>query len=201
MSCKLPASTSSTKQSRLKIAHINIRSLRNKIHEIATLLHRHQLDILAITESCLDQSVADSTIAIQSYNFYRRDRCGRKGGGVIFYIHAHLRTQGLTISSTLEALFVSVSISRTNPTLVVGCIYRPPDTPVDFWRDLDHVVRGIMNTHPDTILLGDFNVNTLAQHPLPNNSHISKVFAMTFPLSTPSTNPLVPPVTLALIHA
>ena len=40
--------------SNLRVTHINIRSLRNKVDEINILLHVCRFDILAITETHLD---------------------------------------------------------------------------------------------------------------------------------------------------
>lgn len=58
----------------LKVAHINICSLRNKLQEVGSLLHANNIHILAISESHLDQSFDDIAITIQSYNIYRKDK-------------------------------------------------------------------------------------------------------------------------------
>lgn len=51
----------------LKIAHINICSIRNKIPEITEILKRDQLHILAISETHLDSTFEDSVLNIQGY--------------------------------------------------------------------------------------------------------------------------------------
>ena len=48
----------------LKIAHLNICSLRNKIDELRYLQETCQFDIIAITESHLDAAVVNTQIAI-----------------------------------------------------------------------------------------------------------------------------------------
>ena len=46
------------------IGHINIRSLRNKVHEVADLLSVNHLAVLAISETRLDSSDSDDHLAI-----------------------------------------------------------------------------------------------------------------------------------------
>ena len=65
----------------MNIVHINICSLRNKVHEINNLLTSDNIHILAISETHLDNSFDDTSVAIQGYNIYRRDR-NAYGGGV-----------------------------------------------------------------------------------------------------------------------
>ena len=58
----------------LKIAHVNICSLRNKVCEINNFLTSDNIHILAISETHLDNEFDDTVVAIQVYNIYRRDR-------------------------------------------------------------------------------------------------------------------------------
>ena len=53
---------------------------------IQDLIITHTLDILCITETWLDTSIADSFIALQGYDHIRRDRGGGKGGGGVLII-------------------------------------------------------------------------------------------------------------------
>ena len=68
-----------------KIAHAKICSLRNKVHEINTLLLTDDIHILTISETHLDNTFDDTVIAIQGYNIYRKYR-NASGGGVAVYI-------------------------------------------------------------------------------------------------------------------
>lgn len=73
----------------VRIAHININSLRNKINEVTSLLSEHKLHILAISDTHLDSSFEDTELYIKDCNIFRNDR-NRYGGGVAFYIQNHL---------------------------------------------------------------------------------------------------------------
>ena len=58
----------------LKIAHVNICSLRNKVQDIDNLLTTDKIHILAISETHLDNTFDDATVEIQGYSIYRKDR-------------------------------------------------------------------------------------------------------------------------------
>lgn len=69
----------------LKIAHLNICSLRNKIQDITGILENNNLHILAISETHLDVTIEDFLLHVNGYLLYRCDR-NINGGGVAFYV-------------------------------------------------------------------------------------------------------------------
>ena len=69
----------------LKIAHINICSLRNKAHEINNSLPSDNIHILAISETHLDNSF-DTSVAIQGY-ITSIEETGMLMGEVLLYIY------------------------------------------------------------------------------------------------------------------
>ncbi len=73
----------------LLFAHLNICSLRYKIHEICGLVESNDIHVLAITEMHLDSSFEDSEDAVHGYNLFRRDR-NKHGGGVAIYVQNHI---------------------------------------------------------------------------------------------------------------
>ena len=69
----------------LKIASLNINSLLRHVDELRLMLSDSEIDVFAINESKIDNSVKDSEISIPGYNMIRKDR-NRFGGGVVVYI-------------------------------------------------------------------------------------------------------------------
>ena len=69
------------------MASININSLLKHVHidELRVILGKHPLDILAINESKIDESISDNEIKVPGYVLCRRDR-NRNGRGVVLYI-------------------------------------------------------------------------------------------------------------------
>ena len=81
-------------------AHINIRSLRNKVEEIEILLNICPFDILAITETYLDKKIDNRRLEIENYKIIRRDRTtGQVGGRCLIYI-----SDNYVCSSRLKSL-------------------------------------------------------------------------------------------------
>ena len=110
------------------ICHLNARSLTvpNRVEEIKnTLFHIHNFNIIAVTETHLDDSVQDYKISLPSYKFFRHDR-NRFGGGVGIYCQDNFspsRRMDLE-RPDLEIIWVEYNISNKKH-LLASC-YRPP---------------------------------------------------------------------------
>lgn len=79
--------------SRLNIAHLNIRSLKNVIHrtEVKELIHLNKIDVLKISETWLNSTVPNEEITIEDYKILRLHRLHKKGGGVCAYIKKNIK--------------------------------------------------------------------------------------------------------------
>ena len=73
----------------LKIGHLNINGLVNKLCEVQHLLLAVKFDLLGITQTHLNSSVSDDWITIPGYNLVWRDR-DSCGGGVLIYFKQDL---------------------------------------------------------------------------------------------------------------
>ena len=73
----------------LKTAHINICSLRNKVHEVNNFLVTDDIHILTISETHLDNTLDDTVVAIHGYNIYRKYRNASGGGVAVLYSEPH----------------------------------------------------------------------------------------------------------------
>ena len=106
---------------------LNARSIRNKVHDLQALLLMDSFDIIAITETWIDGDFQDFELPFHDYNVYHKDRCNRRGGGVLVAVYSHL----LCLHRT--DLEVAVEMSdldiRPNPTTCILCstFYRPPN--------------------------------------------------------------------------
>ena len=72
------------------LAHLNINGLVSKVDQIRLLLQYCSVDILALDETKVDESICSGIVRVRGYNFYRSDR-SCYGGGVCLYISQHLR--------------------------------------------------------------------------------------------------------------
>ena len=151
----------------LSLYFLNIQSLQSptKRTELQNHLDAHTPDILAITETWLDDSAP--AITIPNYTqLSRRDRPGftptttnrTNHGGIIVYTRNNtVSANALHTSPTAERLWFTVH-TTTGP-LLFGLFYRPQtDTLTDF-DTLDNELTELTLNHTGTFLFGDFNVH------------------------------------------
>lgn len=63
----------------LHIYYQNVRGMRTKLHLFNENLHSCDFDVIAITESWLDNGIFDNEICSSKYDIYRQDREFKKG--------------------------------------------------------------------------------------------------------------------------
>ena len=74
---------------RIKIAHLNIRSLKSREHLLLLqhTIEEHDFDIFTVSETWLDSTIDNQVIQIPGFVFLRQDRGEYKfGGGLDVYI-------------------------------------------------------------------------------------------------------------------
>lgn len=152
----------------LKIAHINICSIRNKITEVTEILMTDQLHILAISETHLDSTFEDSVLNIQGYNIVRKDR-NAYGGGVDLFIQDHLpmRIRNDLMPLEVEALWLQIHSSHLKP-LLIGCCYRPPSANSSYLDMVCEMLENACNLGFETYFMGDLNIDWQGMCPMRN---------------------------------
>ena len=145
----------------LKFAHLNIHSLVAKIDELRLLLRNASFDVIGLNETFCDSMIDDSELYIDDYILLRRDRT-RHGGGVAVYISKRFnyKRRDDLISSTLECLWFELHYPNKSPILV-GEFYRPPNSHVDFFEELDGNLDSALSEDMSCIILGDFNCDCM----------------------------------------
>nr|CAH7712858.1 unnamed protein product [Callosobruchus chinensis] len=97
--------------------------MAGRLEDIKTLLYNNNIDLLAISETWLNEKIETSYVTIDGYTFLRRDR-GSRGGGVGLYISNSLKFKKITSSGEIEQLWVSIHTSMAD--IICGVVYRPP---------------------------------------------------------------------------
>lgn len=138
----------------------------NKVDELESVIRSNNIDIAAITESWLHESIPSEILSISNYICYRHDRSdGRRGGGVCCFVRSGLQCSRLDIleSPDVEALWLLYRANRMPRSvshIAVGIYYHPPDA--NEFQLADHIIKSadyVTRTHPYSgiIILGDFN--------------------------------------------
>ncbi|XP_066020848.1 uncharacterized protein [Pocillopora verrucosa] len=148
-----------------KLASLNINSLSVHIDELRILLSDRPIDILAINETKLDDTIGDNEIHISGYESIRRDRStnGRSGGGVCFFIRSEINysVRSDLICEQIESLTVEIKKPRSRPFAVMTW-YRPPDSSIDLFRPFEELIGKLDSENIEYYVLGDLNCNMAA---------------------------------------
>ena len=73
--------TATCKEIKLRYLYTNARSMSNKQEELEAIVCSESYDIVAISETWWNYSHSWSAV-MEGYRLFKRDRLGRKGGGV-----------------------------------------------------------------------------------------------------------------------
>ena len=65
---------------------LNARSIVNKKNELNITVEDIDPHIIGITESCANIYITDAELGLTGYVMFRKNRIGRRGGGVILYV-------------------------------------------------------------------------------------------------------------------
>ena len=143
----------------LEPGHLNINGLLTKLCEVKHLLNVVNFDPLGITETHLNHSISDDSVRIPGYNFVRKDRIS-PGGGVLMYFKEDLTVHPAYTwgRSDLEATLLNITMR--SQSLLVGCIYRPPNDP-SFFQPFRELIADIWLRRKNIILVGNFNCDLL----------------------------------------
>ena len=148
----------------LRMLHLDIRGLTSKqselLHLIENAFHDHTPDVITLCETWLTDK--SPNINIPGYQMYNTNRTHRMGGGVAVLISTGIQSRKLLIpshSTNQEHCFVEIK-TATRP-IIVGSIYRPPNTnSIEFTNWLQDIIKSF-GTASDFIIGLDHNMDLL----------------------------------------
>ena len=147
----------------------NARGLYSKFALLTSLIEEHDPDIVAITETWLDNSVLDQVFTPDGYKAFRKDRdisfytentySMSNRGGVLFLIKSELNPTEYTKSDVkAEILWVQIN-PHPNVEYLYGVCYRPE---VEEEVMTSRIIDSINLTDNENItLVGDFNFRNI----------------------------------------
>ncbi len=164
----------------LKIAHVNINSNRNKVHEVTEILYNDNIQLLAISETHLDFKFEDSALNIKGYSIYRRDR-NAFGGGVAVYIQECIPTKIREdlMNFDIEVLWLQIHLPHLK-LILVGCCYRPPSANIKYLDKICQMIDYISVMGQEIYLTGDFNIDWFSQNCSQENKLLTTTSACGF---------------------
>lgn len=164
-----PVNLTSCSSKGLSICQWNIQRLTDeKFDEIFQSLtsksnYENKLDILILTESFCSDTIPSSYYQIPGYNLHRKDREGRIGGGILVYTNECLSVKRCTDLETvdIEILWLKVCPHRSNRSLLVSGVYRPPAACKEHSMRIGQNIENAYLKNLEMIIMGDFNIDVL----------------------------------------
>jgi exonuclease III len=128
-------------------------------------MKNNEIDVLAINESRMDNSIAPELITIHGYNWVSKDR-NRFGGGIGFYIRSTINycLRPDLNDNELEILTIEIIKNKVKPFLITTW-YRPPSDSISTLYKFESCLKLIVNEDKESIILGDINCDLLDNNP------------------------------------
>ena len=130
------------------------------------------LEVLAVNESKLDNTITDGEIHIPGYVITRKDR-NRHGGGVALYIKEDISfsVRHDLAPAQLETICLEINLPY-NRSFLVSTWYRPPSANINLFEDYAKFLEKCDNTNKQLLVLGDMNCDYFKNPP---DSHTQKL--------------------------
>ena len=160
----------------VRLAHLNVCSLRNKIEEVRCLQLLCKFEIFAITKTHLDKNIPHTEIDIPGMKFVRLDRKGRKGGGCLLYYAEYLQATHRRdlFTQNIEAEWLQVKFPSSS--VLFSVIYRPQDASGEFFKQIGATLEKAWLKTSNIVLLGDFNCDFQGDSELSANARKLRLF-------------------------
>lgn len=155
------------------VAHLNIRSIKNKIEEIAHILHYYPLDVLTISETWLTSHTESTILMVDGFDLNRADRAKtpsrpapKKGGGLLTYSSLKCTSDPAlykdrnVCNEHIETQIISIKREGDRTAVIIN-VYRPPSGDlVEAQTTLDTTLQKVsLERFADIYLLGDLNID------------------------------------------
>ena len=103
----------------------NARSIITKKNELDIMADEIKPHIIGITESWANNDITDAELGLEGYVMFRKDRMGRRGGGVLLYIKETIPAYEVQLweeTDCNEAIRSKLVTGHT--TVTIGVAYR-----------------------------------------------------------------------------
>jgi hypothetical protein len=140
----------------MNICHSNIRSLRHpdRLDHIRCELAQ-KFDLITISETWLKDCHNSDDYNIAGYQPpFRKDRIDNSGyGGVLVWAQNELRSKRRQDLETIDLELLWLEINTKQGKVLLGTIYRPPNSRNKFWTDLESNLVSVLDERASRIVI------------------------------------------------
>ena len=135
---------------------LNARSIVNKKNELNIMVEDIDPHIIGITESWANIDITDAELGLTGYVMFRKDRIGRRGGGVILYVKESIQAYEIKLEREADCdEAVWCKIVSGNSKLTIGLVYRSPNINEEDNTKIKNAIKEV--SKGECIIMGDFN--------------------------------------------
>ena len=145
-----------TPKAEIKCACFNARSIINKKNELDIMVDEIKPHIIGITDSWANNDITYVELGLEGYVMFRKDRMGRRGGGVLLYIKETTPAYEVQLHEEAycnEAIWCQLVTGHT--TVTIGVVYRCPNITKENNEKIHNAISEV--SKGDCIIIGDFN--------------------------------------------
>ena len=148
----------------LKIIHLYLRNLNNKLHELKLFIRSHEPDIITLNKTfkinintripnyTITQPTNNLNTRIPNYTITQPTNNTDKGVAIIHKNNINIDIlEPITTTTPSKNLQHSIQIHTPTDTIQIATLYCPQKQPST------EIIEGIANRHDKTIITGDFN--------------------------------------------
>jgi len=183
------------KNDNFSLFHINIRSVSKNFCELQHYLQslNYSFDVIGLSETWLKDTTVNNFYhpGYKAENSYRTNKAG---GGVSLLINESkeyvVRTDLCVYNECTESLFIEMQNSKKKTNIIIGVVYRPPNTNVnDFIQAMTEILFVIKKENKQCYIMGDTNINLLnVDNHVPTSDFLEMWYTYSFfPLITKPT--------------
>ena len=145
-----------TSKAELKCVCLNARIIINKKNELDIMVDEIKPHIIVITESWANNDITDAELGLEGYVMFRKDRMGKRGGGLLLYIKETIPAYEVQLQEEAdcnEAIWCKLVTGHT--TVTIGVVYRCPDIVKENNEKIHNAISEV--SKGDCVIMGDFN--------------------------------------------
>jgi hypothetical protein len=141
-----------------------VRGIKTKLRTWNTNLSLSEHDVVAATETFLDESIMDTEVVYGDRCVIRRDR-GSWGGGVLITARSGISLQRRSHLETVSGEDLWTVIAINGLTVFLCVVYIPPSAKDSVYLEWFFKVESFINDLNDPVLIvGDINMNSASQN-------------------------------------
>ena len=139
------------------LSYINIKSVRNKIHDLSFLL-KGSFDVVSIAETKLADSFPVEQFRLPEFGLPYRLDLNKNSGGLLTYVKSDIPSRlidSFELPNYIQILPIELNV-RSSKWLIVP-IYRPPRQNLIFFLDHLSSLLEFNSKYENVVIIGDFN--------------------------------------------